>query len=54
MTDTANRGDLEHHDVTEAPGHPGDRVVKPDYDDRLANTDLAPCASRPGWQVLTP
>ena len=32
-----------HHDVLEAPGHPGgDGLVKPGYDDRLANSDLAP------------
>jgi NCS1 family nucleobase:cation symporter-1 len=43
MTDTANRADLEHHDVKDTPGHPGgDGVLKPDYDDRLANSDLAP------------
>ncbi len=42
MTDIANSLD-QHHDVTETPGHPGgDGLVKPDYDDRLANTDLAP------------
>ena len=43
MTDTVSRADLEHHDVLDTPGHPGgDGVVKPEYDDRLANTDLAP------------
>ena len=39
MTDTAP----SHHDVLETAGHPGgDGLVKPEYDDRLANTDLAP------------
>jgi NCS1 family nucleobase:cation symporter-1 len=39
MTDTASA----HHDVLETAGHPGgDGLVKPEYDDRLANTDLAP------------
>jgi nucleobase:cation symporter-1, NCS1 family len=39
MTDTAS----SHHDVLETPGHPGgDGLVKPEYDDRLANSDLAP------------
>lgn len=39
MTDTAPA----HHDVLEPAGHPGgDGLVKPEYDDRLANTDLAP------------
>ena len=40
MTDTVR---TSHHDVLETPGHPGgDGLVKPEYDDRLANTDLAP------------
>src|SRR3954447_12173987 len=40
MTDTAR---TSHHDILETPGHPaGDGVVKPGYDDRLANSDLAP------------
>ena len=39
MTDTKT----EHHDILETPGHPGgDGLIKPEYDDRLANTDLAP------------
>ena len=43
MTDTVDRAELEHHDVKETSGHPaGDGVIKPEYDDRLANTDLAP------------
>ena len=42
MTDTV-RTDPAHRDVSDAPGHPGgDGVVRPGYDDRLANTDLAP------------
>ena len=32
-----------HHDIHDTPGHPaGDGVVKPEYDDRLANSDLVP------------
>ena len=32
-----------HHDFEDTPGHPaGDGVIKEFYDDRLANTDLAP------------
>ena len=43
MTDTVSTGTDQHHDIADVPGHPGgDGVVKPDYDDRLANTDLAP------------
>ena len=39
MTDTTTA----HHDVVEPPGHPaGDGLIKPEYDDRLANADLAP------------
>src|ERR687894_2563215 len=49
MTDTVSRAELEHHDVLDTPGHPGgDGVVKPGYDDRLANTDLAPLR-RQSW-----
>src|SRR3954468_13054020 len=42
MTDPMT--DVEaHHDVRGTPGHPGgDGLVKPGYDDRLANSDLAP------------
>ena len=46
MTDTITSGTdpaAAHHEVLETPGHPGgDGLVKPEYDDRLANTDLAP------------
>ncbi len=32
-----------HHDILDTPGHPaGDGVIKPQYDDRLANSDLVP------------
>ncbi len=42
MTDTV-RPDTEHSDFEDTPGHPaGDALIKPDYDDRLANSDLAP------------
>jgi NCS1 family nucleobase:cation symporter-1 len=41
MTDTADLG--THHDFEDTPGHPaGDGVIKEFYDDRLANSDLAP------------
>jgi NCS1 family nucleobase:cation symporter-1 len=41
MTDTTDLG--THHDFEDTPGHPaGDGVVKEFYDDRLANSDLAP------------
>jgi NCS1 family nucleobase:cation symporter-1 len=37
------------HDVVEAAGHPaGDGLVKPEYDPRLANEDLAPLKKQ-GW-----
>ena len=56
MIDTARSPEAAHHDVTETPGHPGgDGLVKPDYDDRLANSDLAPPpyplirTAVPGW-----
>lgn len=33
----------DHHDFEDTPGHPaGDGVLKADYDDRLANSDLVP------------
>ncbi len=42
MTDTAPAG-AKHHDFEDTPGHPaGDGVIKDFYDDRLANSDLAP------------
>jgi len=42
MTDTAPAGS-KHHDFEDTPGHPaGDGVIKDFYDDRLANSDLAP------------
>ncbi len=43
MTDTVGSKDQKHHDILDTPGHPaGDGLIKPDYDDRLANSDLAP------------
>ena len=43
MTDTTRTSGTDHHDVTETPGHPGgDGLIKPEYDDRLANSDLVP------------
>ena len=54
MTDTVDRAELEHHDVKETPGHPGgDGVIKPEYDARLANDDLAPLRSRPGRRTTS-
>jgi NCS1 family nucleobase:cation symporter-1 len=42
MTDTVST-DADHHHILDTPGHPaGEGVVKPEYDDRLANTDLVP------------
>ena len=36
-----------HHEIHESPGHPaGDALIKDDYDDRLANSDLAPLKRR--------
>ena len=41
MTDTTDVA--PHHDFEDTPGHPaGDGVIKDFYDDRLANSDLAP------------
>jgi nucleobase:cation symporter-1, NCS1 family len=41
MTDTADIG--THHEFEDTPGHPaGDGLIKEFYDDRLANSDLAP------------
>ena len=43
MTDTVSSTDADHHHILDTPGHPaGEGVVKPEYDDRLANTDLVP------------
>lgn len=43
MTDTVSSSQTAHHDALDTPGHPGgDGLVKPGYDDRLANSDLAP------------
>ena len=43
MTDTVSSTDADHHHILDTPGHPaGDGVIKPEYDDRLANTDLVP------------
>jgi NCS1 family nucleobase:cation symporter-1 len=43
MTDTVSPTTTAHTAVTETPGHPGgDGLLKPGYDDRLANSDLAP------------
>jgi NCS1 family nucleobase:cation symporter-1 len=42
MTDTVSAS-AQHPATLETPGHPGgDGLVKPGYDDRLANADLAP------------
>ena len=44
MTDTVRpASEQDHHPILDVPSHPGgDGLVKPGYDDRLANTDLAP------------
>ena len=43
MTDTVRADAAQHSAPTDVPGHPaGDGLIKPGYDDRLANTDLAP------------
>jgi len=43
MADTTRSTGTEHHDVKDTPGHPGgDGLIKPEYDDRLANSDLVP------------
>ena len=42
-SDTASSDTAQHSAPTDVPGHPaGDGLIKPGYDDRLANTDLAP------------
>jgi NCS1 family nucleobase:cation symporter-1 len=42
LTEVVERTGPSHH-IHDTPGHPaGDPVIKPDYDDRLANSDLAP------------
>ena len=43
MTGTVSSTDSVHRQITDTPGHPaGDGVIKPEYDDRLANSDLVP------------
>src|SRR5687767_1060647 len=43
MTDTVSSTTADHHQIHDTPGHPaGDGVIKPEYDDRLANSDLVP------------
>ncbi len=43
MSDTARSSGSDHYDVKETPGHPGgEGLIKPEYDDRLANSDLVP------------
>ena len=43
MTDTVKPASSEHHQILDTPGHPaGDGLIKPEYDDRLANSDLVP------------
>ncbi|MFL6026714.1 MAG: NCS1 family nucleobase:cation symporter-1 [Friedmanniella sp.] len=42
MTDTV-RASVDHQEILDSPGHPaGAGVIKAGYDDRLANSDLAP------------
>ena len=42
LTEVVEKTGPSHH-IHDTPGHPaGDPVIKPDYDDRLANSDLAP------------